>query len=232
MKNVHSSTVENYIKQIYLESQRSPKSWVTMKNLATKVGVSPGTATSMVKNLAKADLINYEPRGGSKLKPAGVQLALNVLRRHRLIELFLVKILQLDWSEVHKEAELLEHAISDKVLEKLDKFMGRPSFDPHGDPIPTTQGEIEEGRHNSLAQYKKGEKLRVARIIDQHPKFLKFAERKGLIPGAELIISDIDLEADSLTLIVNKLESNTQSQVINPLTLSTFAATKMLVEKI
>ena len=115
MKIVHSSTVENYIKQIYLESQRSPKNWVTMKNLSAKVGVSPGTATSMIKNLAKAKLIDYEPRSGSKLKPAGVQLALNVLRRHRLIEFFLVESLQLDWSEVHKEAELLEHAISDKA---------------------------------------------------------------------------------------------------------------------
>ena len=123
MKIVHSSTVENYIKQIYLESQRSPKNWVTMKNLSAKVGVSPGTATSMIKNLAKAKLIDYEPRSGSKLKPAGVQLALNVLRRHRLIEFFLVESLQLDWSEVHKEAELLEHAISDKVLEKLDEFI-------------------------------------------------------------------------------------------------------------
>src|SRR5215213_586226 len=127
-----SSTVENYVKQLYLE-QRAPRQLVPMGRLAAAMGVVPGTATSMVKALSDAGLVEYEPRGGARLTRGGEQLALHVLRRHRLVEVFLVKVLGLDWSEVHAEAEELEHAISDKVLDKIDKLLGHPSVDPHGD---------------------------------------------------------------------------------------------------
>ena len=111
-----------------------------------------------------------------------------MLRRHRLVEAFLVEVLKLDWSEVHTEAELLEHAISDKVLEKIDELIGRPRVDPHGDPIPTNRGEIDDTRFEPLAQRGSGERLRVARVIDQDAGFLQFAERSGLVPGAELVV--------------------------------------------
>ena len=113
-----SVTVENYLKQLYLEQQRAPSELVSMGKLAIAMNVVPGTATSMIKALAESGLVEYEPRGGTRLTRGGEQLALRVLRRHRLVELFLVKSLGLDWSEVHEEAEELEHAISDKVLEK------------------------------------------------------------------------------------------------------------------
>src|SRR5688500_15281176 len=144
-----TSTVENYLKQIYLEHSTAPDHLVTMGRLATAMGVVPGSATSMVKALADSGLVEYEPRGGVRLTAGGEQLALHVLRRHRLVELFLVKVLGLDWSEVHDEAEELEHAISDKVLERMDNLLERPSVDPHGDPIPTARGKLdrkEEGR--------------------------------------------------------------------------------------
>ena len=171
-----------------------------MKRLADGVGVSPGTATAMVKTLARSGLIDYAPRGGSRLTAAGEQLALNVLRRHRLVEAFLVEVLKLDWSEVHGEAELLEHAISDKVLEKIDELIGRPRVDPHGDPIPTDRGEIDETRFESLAQRATGDRLRVVRVIDQDARFLQFAERHGLVPGAELAVDRHDAEADAVTI--------------------------------
>src|SRR4051794_10565100 len=139
-----SSTVENYLKQIYLEQQDAGAAdLVPMGRLASAMGVVPGTATSMIKTLADSGLVQYEPRGGVRLTHGGEQLALHVLRRHRLVELFLVKVLGLDWSEVHAEAEELEHAISDKVLEKIDAILGKPRVDPHGDPIPLANGKVE-----------------------------------------------------------------------------------------
>src|SRR4051812_48756311 len=115
-----SVTVENYVKQIYLEQQRAAGELVSMGRLAAAMGVVPGTVTTMVKSLADAELVDYEPRGGARLTRGGEQLALHVLRRHRLVELLLVKVLGLDWSEVHAEAEELEHVISDKVLDRID----------------------------------------------------------------------------------------------------------------
>src|SRR5438309_3371533 len=137
-----SPTVENYLKQLYLQQQHAPQELVSMGKLAAAMGVVPGTATTMVKALADSGLVTYQSRGGVRLTRGGEQLALHVLRRHRLVELFLVKVLGLDWSEVHAEADDLEHAISDKVLEKIDQYLGRPSVDPHGDPIPSAKGKF------------------------------------------------------------------------------------------
>ncbi len=219
--SAHSSTVENYIKRIYLEAQRDGGERVPMKRLADGVGVSPGTATAMVKTLARSGLIEYEPRGGSRLTAAGEQLALNVLRRHRLVEAFLVEVLKLDWSEVHGEAELLEHAISDKVLEKIDELIGRPRVDPHGDPIPTNRGEIDDTRFDPLAQRANGDRLRIVRVIDQDARFLQFAERHGLVPGAKLAVDRQDAEADAVTIAVSGADT---------VTLGANAAAKILVE--
>src|SRR5580692_2187119 len=139
-----TSTVENYLKQLYLEQRNTRDAIVPMGRLASAMGVVPGTATSMVKALADSGLVEYEPRGGVILTRSGEQLALHVLRRHRLLELFLVKILGLDWSLVHDEADALEHAISDVVLERIDALLGHPTADPHGDPIPTPKGHLHE----------------------------------------------------------------------------------------
>src|SRR3954464_8932886 len=177
-----SSTVEDYLKQIYLEQQAAdPRELVPMGKLATAMSVVPGTATSMVKALADAGLVDYEPRGGARLTRGGEKLALHVLRRHRLVELFLVKVLGLDWSEVHAEAEELEHAISDKVLERMDDVLGRPRVDPHGDPIPSAKGKVDESHYGSLADCGLNRPCRVTRVIDQDPAFLQFVNRCGLI---------------------------------------------------
>jgi len=158
-----TSTVENYLKQLYLE-QRTPEGepMVSMGRLAAVMGVVPGTATSMVKALADSGLVLYEPRSGVKLTRSGEQLALHVLRRHRLVELFLVKILGLDWSVVHDEADKLEHAISDQVLERMDAILGHPTVDPHGDPIPTPKGHLHERPLMSLADCPVGAPQRIS----------------------------------------------------------------------
>lgn len=224
-----SSTVENYLKQLYLEQQALPAAeaggelpLVPMGRLASAMAVTPGTATSMIKTLADANLVAYEPRSGVRLTRAGEQLALHVLRRHRLVELFLVEILGLDWSEVHQEAEHLEHAISDKVLERIDVLLGRPATDPHGDPIPSAKGKLDTPRLPTLADCPLHEPLRIARITDQAPEFLQFLQRAGLVPGVSLTVQSRDPQADSVFL---KLGPK------GPVSLGTAAAAKIRVER-
>jgi DtxR family transcriptional regulator, Mn-dependent transcriptional regulator len=217
-----SSTVENYVKQIYLEQLNTPAdSLVSMGRLAAAMGVVPGTATSMIKALADAGLVEYEPRGGARLTRGGEQLALHVLRRHRLVEVFLVKVLGLDWSEVHAEAEELEHAISDKVLERMDVVLGRPSVDPHGDPIPSAKGKVDESRYESLADCALNRPYRVTRVIDQDPAFLQFVRRCGLTPGVSVTVEVRDELADAVWVRPGDRRA---------LTLGTAAAAKILVE--
>src|SRR5688572_11248445 len=193
-----TSTVENYLKQIYLAQQQLAGELVSMGALADAMKVVPGTATTMIKALADSGLVVYEPRGGTRLTPGGEQLALHVLRRHRLVELFLVKVLGLDWSEVHDEAEELEHAVSDKVLDRIDAFLGHPKVDPHGDPIPSARGKVADVRLPSLADCPAERKFRVARVIDQDPAFLQFVERCGLMPGVSVVVQVRDKLADAV----------------------------------
>jgi DtxR family Mn-dependent transcriptional regulator len=159
-----------------------------MGRLASIMRVVPGTATVMVKTLADSGLVDYEPRSGVKLTTGGEQLALHVLRRHRLVEMFLVKVLGLDWSEVHEEAEELEHVISERVLERIDRVLGRPPVDPHGDPIPTAKGRMASQDLLSLWDAAPGGKVRIVRIVDQDAMFLQFLDRSKLTPGTTISI--------------------------------------------
>ncbi|MDB5295472.1 MAG: ideR [Phycisphaerales bacterium] len=195
-----SITVENYVKQIYLAGQQQQPTGgqVSMGRLAAAVGVVPGTVTTMVKALVADGLVDYEPRGGVTLTRDGERLALHVLRRHRLVELLLVRVLGLDWSEVHAEAEVLEHAVSDKVLERIDALLGSPTVDPHGDPIPSAKGKVDGTRRHSLAECTVGRPLRVARVTDQDPAFLQFIDRCGLVPGAAVTVEGRDASADAV----------------------------------
>src|SRR4030095_14019206 len=140
-----SSTVENYLKTIYLGSVGSDGKearLLPMGQLAAAVGVTPGTATAMGKTRGNSGLVNYEPYAGVSLTRAGRRLAAQVLRRHRLVELFLVRVMGLRWDEVHDEAELLEHVVSNRLIDRMDEMLGRPDADPQGDPIPNAQGVV------------------------------------------------------------------------------------------
>src|SRR4029079_3030417 len=121
-----------------------------MGQLAAAVGVTPGTATTMVKTLAESGLVNYEPSAGVSVTRAGRRLAALVLRRHRLVELFLVQVMGLRWDEVHDEAELLEHVVSERLIDRMDEMLGRPETDPHGDPIPDPHGVVKTQAAESL----------------------------------------------------------------------------------
>jgi DtxR family Mn-dependent transcriptional regulator len=195
-----SSTVENYVKRLFLEQQRCAEKLVPLGKLAAAMSVTPGTATTMVKALSDSGLVHYESRNGARLTRSGEKLALHVLRRHRLVELFLVKVLGLDWSEVHDEAEVLEHAISEKVLERIDKMLGHPTADPHGDLIPDAAGEFAPRKSQSLAECTAGDLVRVAYVESHDKEFLKFAEEHGLVPGKRVRLEQLNPAADSVTV--------------------------------
>jgi len=199
-----TSTVEDYLKAIWLEEQRPPSSGtdrlVSMGQIAQALAVAPGTVTAMVKTLERSGLLEYEPYSGVRLSPEGRHTAIHVVRRHRLIELFLVETLGLDWSEVHEEAERLEHAMSDKLIDRVDELLGFPRFDPHGDPIPDASGATEEVSWLRLADCPAGSSFTIARVSDQDEEFLRFVERHGLKPGARIEIKSRDIQADAITV--------------------------------
>src|SRR5512143_4074010 len=161
-----SSTVENYLKAIYLgqSSLGSDQRLVSMGHVAATLGVTPGTATAMIKALAESGLAEYEPYTGVRLTAAGERLAGLVLRRHRLVELFLVQVMGMSWAEVHDEAELLEHVVSERLIERMDEMLGRPTHDPHGDPIPDPDGAVTTRHLDNLLTCPIATPLRVTRI--------------------------------------------------------------------
>ncbi|HXV75815.1 MAG TPA: metal-dependent transcriptional regulator [Candidatus Polarisedimenticolaceae bacterium] len=190
-----TSTVEDYLKCIYLESRGAPDERASTGRIATALNVAPGTVTAMMKTLTESGLVGYEPYAGVRLTEAGLRLATHVLRRHRLVELFLVRIMGMDWSEVHEEAEVLEHAVSERLIERIDSMLGQPSVDPHGDPIPTAGGEIDEPELDDLLTCAVRRRLTVARVTDQRTEFLQLLDRHGVTPGQSVLV----LSRDTLT---------------------------------
>jgi len=218
-----SSTVENYLKAIHQgqSALTGDARLVPMGHVAAALGVTPGTATTMVKALAESGLAEYEPYSGVRLTAAGEKLARRVLRRHRLVELFLVQVMGMSWAEVHDEAEQLEHAVSERLIDRIDEMLGRPTQDPHGDPIPTPEGMITPLQLESLLTCPTGTPLKVTRIADQDPAFLRFVETNGLKPGQPIEVEMRDTAADSVRL---------RSQNRTSITIGTRAASKLLVE--
>ena len=217
-----SATVEDYIKHIYLVSEKRASGDVAMGQVAEALGVVPGTATTMVKALSDAGLVEYAPRVGVQLTEPGRKLALHVLRRHRLIEQFLVEVLGFDWSEVHEEAEQMEHVVSDILLERIDRYLGHPTEDPHGDPIPTADGTIVASDYGSLITCQLNVTVTVTRVTDQDASFLRFLEKQDLKPGHALEVEARDSAADSVQL---RTASGRQ------ITIGTQAASKVLVQE-
>jgi DtxR family Mn-dependent transcriptional regulator len=217
-----SQTVENYLKTIYLAQIAAPdqSALVPMGQLASALGVVPGTATTMMKTLAESGLVRYEPYMGVRLTPAGTKLASLVLRRHRLIELFLVKVLNMSWTDVHDEAERLEHAVSERLIDRIDEMLGRPAVDPHGDPIPGPEGKIQRQRYDDLLSSPLETPLLVTRVTDQDAKFLLFIEERRLKPGERISIVRRDPASDSVTV---------RSDAGGETTIGTRAASKVLV---
>jgi DtxR family Mn-dependent transcriptional regulator len=200
---VPSLTVENYVKAIYLIGgrERAGRS-VATGELAQALSVSPGTVTGMLKTLSEADLATYAPYEGARLSAAGERLALMVLRRHRLLELFLARTLRMSWDEVHEEAEHMEHAASDNLIDRIDEFLGRPMVDPHGDPIPRADGTVPDPGGEPLTSLGPSAAFRVTRVVDQDPAFLRYLSECGIELGAAGVLVENRPEAGALVVQV------------------------------
>ena len=187
MAVAHDTTeaVQDYAKAIYSLWQRSDEP-VSTSALADRLDVSPASASAMVKRLASLSLVEHEPYRGVELTPAGRRVALEVIRHHRLLELYLAEALGMPWDRVHEEAEVLEHAISPELSELIARKLGNPTHDPHGDPIPTSEGEIEERPTRALAELEPGESGTFARVSDADPEMLRYLSERGIAPGARL----------------------------------------------
>ena len=189
-----SPAIEDYLKTVYAHTEWQPDA-ITPKVLADRLGVAPSSVTEMVKKMAAAGLVSHVPYGAVRLTDAGLARALAVVRRHRLIETWLVREMGYAWDEVHDEAEVLEHAISDRLLEAIDVRLGRPVRDPHGDAIPAADGTLASEPWVLLRDTPAGHSGAVIRISDRDPAVLRLLYELGIGPGTVITVTDVSSEA-------------------------------------
>ena len=183
-----SRSVEDYLKAIYhLSSQGG---FASTSDIAAMLEVAPPSVSGMVKRLSETGLIEHVPYRGVQLSPQGRRAALRMIRRHRILELYLTQQLDYDWDGVHAEAERLEHAVSDELIERMAGALGQPRYDPHGDPIPTAAGEIEEADLVTIADAPVGAKLELRQVGTQDSARLRYFAGQGLTPGVLLTVTD------------------------------------------
>lgn len=194
-----SPAIEDYLKTVYAHTEWQPDA-ITPKALADRLGIAPSSVTEMVKKMAAAGLVSHVPYGAVRLTEAGTSRALAVVRRHRLIETWLVQEMGYGWDEVHDEAEILEHAISDRLLEAIDARLGRPIRDPHGDPIPSVDGTLQRRPTVLLADARPGHEGAVVRISDRDPAVLRALHDAGIGLDEQLTVTDA--AAASVTVAV------------------------------
>ena len=180
-----SDAVQDYAKAIYSLQQRSGEA-VSTSALAQRLDVSAASASAMLKRLATMGLVTHAPYHGTQLTEAGERVALEVIRHHRLLEAYLAEALGMSWDRVHAEAEVLEHAISPELSELIAEKLGHPTHDPHGDPIPSADGIIEEAATTPLANVEEGQRGVFARVSDSNPQMLRYLSQRGIAPGDRL----------------------------------------------
>lgn len=212
-RDISSSAHEDYLKAIYTLLSQSDKA--TNSTLAKYMKVSSASATNMVKKLAELNLVEYEPYQSIMLTKAGEQIALEMLRHHRLLELYLHQALNIPWDQVHEEADKLEHVISESVEDAIADALGNPTFDPHGDPIPTKGGHVETVGGTSLNQAEQDQPYQLLRVLAQDQRRLEYLGTLGLYPDAQIIIRgrapfegplDLDVNGERQILAHNMAE--------------------------
>ncbi len=200
--SLNHQAIEDYLKTIYmLAEEESP---VSTSRVAEAREVKPASVTSMLQRLAKLNLVNYEKHRGVSLTSSGEKVALEVIRHHRLLELYLMEALGFSWDEVHEQADALEHVISEKLEEHIAAFLGHPTVDPHGDPIPAKDGTIIVTDMESLATLPLGAKGQVSRIIDDaNSEMLRYLAELGLTPGMDVEVVEIAPFSGPITILID-----------------------------
>ncbi|TAF96982.1 MAG: metal-dependent transcriptional regulator [Cytophagia bacterium] len=195
-------TEENYLKTIHVLSV-SPDEWVTTNALADSTMTRAASVSDMLKRLAEKGLIHYQKYQGVRLTQEGERLALKIIRKHRLWEVFLVEKLQFGWDEVHVIAEELEHIKSERLVEKLDAFLAFPQFDPHGDPIPDAEGNMPPVLYQKLSEIALGQTVIMTGVSEHAPAFLQHLAKLGIALGCQLNVQEINAFDKSITLQIN-----------------------------
>ena len=181
----HSAAVQDYVKALYLlGSEGQADGSVPTSALAARLGVTAASATNMLKKLDSLGLVEHVPYAGGSLTEAGTKVALEMIRHHRLLETYLAEALGVPWDEVHREAEVLEHVLSEELEERISARLGHPKADPHGHPIPSKDGSVPEGSRSRLWEAPDGGEVEVERVSDQKSEVLRYLERVGIKPGA------------------------------------------------
>lgn len=176
-----TKAIADYVKIIYKLQEDQQK--VTTSDIARRMNISAASVTSMIKKLSDRNLVRYVPYYGVQLSEAGKKMALKLIRNHRLLELYLTKVLGLSWDKVDAEAERLEHVVSDELMDKINEALGGPKFDPHGSPIPTHEGIIEQITYDCLYSFKPRQSAVICRIKDGNPEMLQYLGYLGLVPN-------------------------------------------------
>lgn len=216
---MESVKVEDYLKAIYHISAGAGIEAAATGEIAERLQVTPGSVTTMLQRLAESGLVKYQSHRGAKLTDAGQKVALNVLRRHRLVELFLTKMLGMTWDEIHAEAENLEHAVSERLIDRIDEQLGYPDRDPHGDPIPNSDGTMRSKPGEPLSRCSAETSFVLLRVLDQTPEFLRYLTDGGLVPGCTATVVQNLPSAGIMTLQASG----------HQISLSRDAASKLLV---
>lgn len=183
-----STSIEDYIKAIHALEVHEQRA--TTKRIAQHLGVKMASVTGMVKHLAAEGFVRHTPYRGAHLTDKGRRVAFQLIRSHRLIELFLTETLGLSWDEVDADAEILEHAISDRLIERIYEFLGRPKFDPHGAPIPAKDGSLPPQRGVPLGELGVGDRGRIVEVSDRDPEFLRYLTKLKLKIGSDVRVRD------------------------------------------
>jgi DtxR family Mn-dependent transcriptional regulator len=201
---MHSQVVEDYIKAIYEIQQARGKAATSA--LADRLGVAPASVTSMIKKLADLRLVLYEPYQGAVLTEAGEKIALEVIRHHRLIELFLAEALGVPWDQVHTEAHKIEHVLSEDLEDRIDAVLGHPTADPHGAPIPARDGSMDYSKRIQLSDLNPGQSAVVAEVSDRDAALLRYLGELGLYPSVQVSMVAVAPFDGPLTLRVGEAE--------------------------
>ena len=199
-----SQATEGYLKIIYKLQRKRQQ--VKTSDLALARQVTRASVTNMVKKLARMRLLIYTPYRGVELMPAGEKIALRVIRLHRLLELYLKEVLGYSWDRVHEEAQKLEHYISEEFEERIFEALGRPAFDPHGDPIPTKEGEVHEANFTPLSDAEAGDLGTICRVDDGNPELLRYLAKIGLVPKVTVEVLERAPFNGPLTVKVGDIE--------------------------